>query len=262
MKKFLLGVVLVSTLLVTDRVNAADKEIVLATAGDIKPFSYEAKKGKLTGYDIEVVKATNQYMDGYKISYKRTAWESIFVGMDSGHYQIAANNLSYTAERAKKYLYSKPIAKNPLVLVVPTSSKISSLDNIGGKTTQDDTGTSTAQLVTDWNKEHSDKPSIIDYSGEDVAKRLLDLSNGEFDYLVFDKISVETIIDQKGYDLKVIAIETDNNPNNYIVFSKDSKDLQKQFNKALKTMYKNGQLEQLSQKYLGGSYLPDKEEVE
>ncbi|MBM7643574.1 amino acid ABC transporter substrate-binding protein [Streptococcus loxodontisalivarius] len=262
MKKFLLGLVLLSGLLVTNTVSAADKEVVLATAGDIKPFSYENKKGKLTGYDIEVVKAASKYMDGYKISYKRTAWESIFVGMDSGHYQIAANNLSYTDERAQKYLYSLPIAKNPLVLVVPESSKITSLDDIGGKTTQDDTGTSTAQLIEDWNKEHTSKPSTIDYSGEDVAKRLLDLSNGEFDYLVFDKISVETIIEQKGYDLKVIDLDTGNNPNNYIVFSKDSEDMQEQFNQALKTMYENGQLEKLSQKYLGGSYLPDKAELE
>ena len=60
---------------------------------------------------------------------------------------------------------------------------LTSLQDIAGKTTQDDTGTSTAKVVTDWNQSHSDNPATIQYSGEDVAKRLTDLANGEFDFL-------------------------------------------------------------------------------
>lgn len=127
---------------------------------------------------------------------------------------------------------------------------------------QDDTGTSTAKFVDDWNSQHSDNPSTIDYSGEDVTKRLLDLDDGEFDYLIFDKISVETIIKQKNLDLTVIELNTDDNPNNYIIFSSDSKQLQTAFNKAVKKLYNNGTLEKLSQKYLGGSYLPEASALE
>ncbi|MFC3928478.1 transporter substrate-binding domain-containing protein [Streptococcus caprae] len=237
------------------------KTVTVATAGDIKPFAYE-ENGELTGYDIEVIKAADEFLNDYEFTFKTTAWESIFVGMDSGKFQAAANNLSYTEERAAKYLYSLPIAKNPLVLVVASDSSITSLDDIGGKTTQDDTGTSTAKLVDDWNAKHTDNPSVINYSGEDVSKRLNDLSNGEFDYLVFDKISVETIVNQKGYDLKIIELDTDSNPNNYIVFSDDSQELQEQFNLAIQNLYQNGTLEKLSQAYLGGSYLPDKSELD
>lgn len=175
---------------------------------------------------------------------------------------MAANNLSYTKERASKYLYSVPIAKNPLVLVTKDGSDIKSLDDIAGKVTQDDTGTSTVKFVDDWNKKHSDSPSTIDYSGEDVTKRLLDLDSGEFDYLIFDKISVETIIKQKKLDLTVTDLKTDDNPNNYIIFSNDSKKLKLKFDKAVKKLYDKGVLETLSQKYLGGSYLPDKQAVE
>ena len=96
MKKVLLGFVCLAPLVLTSTVQAADKKVVVATAGDIKPFSYEDKAGELTGYDIEVIKAASKYLDGYKVTYKRTSWKSIFVGLDSGHYQIAANNLSYT----------------------------------------------------------------------------------------------------------------------------------------------------------------------
>lgn len=96
--------------------TASPKTIVVATAGDIPPFDFE-KDGSLTGYDVEVLKAVDEKLDQYKIEFQKTAWESIFPGVDAGRYQAAANNLSYTKERADKYLYSLPIAKKPLVLV-------------------------------------------------------------------------------------------------------------------------------------------------
>lgn len=70
------------------------QKVVVATAGNIRPFSYQ-DNGKLTGYDIEVIRAASKYIKGYDISFKITAWDSIFVGMDSGKFQIAANNLLY-----------------------------------------------------------------------------------------------------------------------------------------------------------------------
>lgn len=192
------------------------------------------RKGQLTGYNLGVLKEADELMDDHRFSFKKTSWESIFVGLDSGHYQVAANNISYTKERADKYLYSEPIATNPLVLVSPKNAKLKPL-NFGGLTTQDDTGASTAKLVTDWNKKHKDNPSTMDYSGEDVSKRLLDLDNGEFDYLIFDKISVKTIIKQKDLDLYVTSIKSQDNPNNCIIFS----DEQKTYRNPLIRLWKN-----------------------
>ena len=196
-------------------------------------------------------------LDQYKIEFQKTAWESIFPGVDAGRYQAAANNLSYTKERADKYLYSLPIAKNPLVLVSRKDKALTSLQDIAGKTTQDDTGTSTAKVVTDWNQNHSDNPTTIQYSGEDVAKRLTDLANGEFDFLIFDKISVQKIIQDRGLDL-----ESNDNPNNYIIFSSDQKEFKEQFDKVLKELYQDGTLEKLSKTFLGSSYLPDQSQLQ
>lgn len=263
MKKGIIVAGAILSSLVATTVFAADKEIVVATAGDVKPFDFVDKSGEITGYDAEVLKATDKLIDGYKVTFKKTAWKSIFPGIDSGRYQAAANNLSYTEERAKKYSYSLPIAKNPLVIVSKKGSAIKDLADIAGKTTHDDTGTSTAQIVEEWNKAHASKASTIDYTGEDVSKRLFDLNNGNFDYLIFDKISVNTIIKQKGLsELQVTELKTDQNTNNYIVFSKDSKDFRQRFNKAVKTLYKNGTLEKLSQKFFKGSYVPDKADLE
>ena len=157
--------------------------------------------------------------------------------------------------------HSLPIAKNPLVLLSRKDKALTSLQDIAGKTTQDDTGTSTAKVVTDWNQSHSDNPATIQYSGEDVAKRLTDLANGEFDFLIFAKISVQKIIQDRGLDLNVVDLESNDNPNNYIIFSSDQKEFKEQFDKVLKELYQDGTLEKLSKTHLGGSYLPDQSEL-
>ena len=236
---------------------ASPKIIVVATAGDIPPFDFE-QDGNLTGYDVEVLKAVDEKLDQYKIEFQKTAWESIFPGVDAGRYQAAANNLIYTKKRADKYLYSLP----PLVLVSRKDKALTSLQDIASKTTQDDTGTSTAKIVTDWNQSHSDNPATIQYSGEDVAKRLTDLANGEFDFLIFDKISVQKIIQDRGLDLNLVDLESNDNPNNYIIFSSDEKEFKEQFDKVLKELYQDGTLEKLSKTYLGGSYLPEQSQLQ
>ena len=245
----------------TSTATASPKTIVVATAGDVPPFDFE-QDGSLTGYDVEVLKAVDEKLDQYKIEFQKTAWESIFPGVDAGRYQAAANNLSYTKERADKYLYSLPIAKNPLVLVSRKDKALTSLQDIAGKTTQDDTGTSTAKVVTDWNQSHSDNPVTIQYSGEDVAKRLTDLANGEFDFLIFDKISVQKIIKDRGLDLSLVDLPSVDSPSNYIVFSSDQKEFKEQFDNVLKELYQDGTLEKLSNTYLGGSHLPDQSHLQ
>lgn len=244
----------------TTKETATPKTIVVATAGDVPPFDYE-ENGNLTGLDIEVLKAVDEKLNDYEIQFQRTAWESIFPGLDSGHYQAAANNLSYTKEREEKYLYSLPISNNPLVLVSTKKNPLTSLDQIADKTTQEDTGTSNAQFITNWNQKHPDNLATIQFSGEDIGKRILDHATGEFDFLVFDKVSVQKIIKDRGLDLSVVDLPSVDNPNNYIIFSSDQKEFKEQFDKVLKELYQDGTLEKLSNTYLGGSYLPDQSEL-
>ena len=65
--------------------------------------------------------------------------------------------ISYTKERAEKYLYAAPTAKNPNVLVVKKDDpSIKSLDDIGGKSTEVVQGTTSAKQLEEYNKQHSD----------------------------------------------------------------------------------------------------------
>ena len=88
------------------------------------------------------------------------------------------------------------------------------------------------------------------------------LSDGQFDYKIFDKIGVETVIKDQGLDnLKVIELPSDQQPYVYPIIAKEDKDLQKFVNKRIKELYDNGTLEKLSKKYFGGVYLPEAKDI-
>lgn len=237
-------------------------KVEVGTVGTTKPFSYEDKDGKLTGYDIEVLRAIFKDSDKYEVNFNKTKWASIFSGLDSDRYQIGANNISYSEERADKYLYASPYAKNPTVLVVRKGEGIKSLDDIGGKSTEVVQGTSTAQQLEDYNNEHSDNPTKINYTDGTIQQILANLNDGRTDYKIFERITVESIIKDQGLNnLEVIELPSDQQPYVYPIIASGQEDLQKFVNKRIKELYEDGTLEKLSQEFFGGSYLPDAKDI-
>ncbi|SUO78597.1 ABC transporter, substrate-binding protein [Streptococcus viridans] len=242
--------------------SSGKTEIKVATNASPKPFNYE-ENGKLTGYEIEVVRAIFKDSDKYKVKFETTEWSGIFAGLDSDRYQMAVNNISYTKERAGKYLYAAPTAKNPNVLVVKKSDKsIQSLDDIGGKTTEVVQGTTTAAQLEKYNQEHSGNPTKISYTKADFQQIMSHLNDGKFDYKIFAKIGVETVIkNQKLDNLKVIDLPSDQQPYVYPLLAKGQDELKTFVNRRIQELYKDGTLEKLSQKFFGGSYLPVEADV-
>ena len=238
------------------------KEIVVATNASPKPFNYE-ENGELTGYEIEVVRAIFKDSDKYDVKFEKTEWSGVFAGLDADRYQMAVNNISYTKERAEKYLYAAPTAKNPNVLVVKKDdNSIKSLDDIGGKSTEVVQGTTTAKQLEDYNKQHADNPTILNYTKADFQQIMVRLSDGQFDYKIFDKIGVETVIKNQGLDnLKVIELPSDQQPYVYPLLAKGQDELKSFVDKRIQELYKDGTLEKLSKQFFGDTYLPAEADI-
>ena len=226
------------------------KTIEVGTVGTTKPFSYEDKDGKLTGYEIEVLREIFKGSDKYEVNFNKTKWASVFSGLDSDRYQIGANNISYSEDRAGKYLYTNPYAKNPTVLVVRKGVNIKSLDDIGGKSTEVVQGTSTAKQLEKYNEEHSSNPTTINYTDGTIQQILANLNDGRSDYKIFERITVDTIIKDQGLDnVEVIELPS------------EQEELQTFMNKRIKELYEDGTLEKLSKEFFGGTYLPDAKDI-
>lgn len=241
--------------------NSGKEEVFFATVGTTAPFSYE-KDGKLTGYDIEVAKAVFKDSSKYKVSFKKTEWSSMFTGLDSSKYQMAGNNVSFTKERASKYLFSYPTGTTPSVLVVPKDSNIKTYDDIKNHSTQVVQGTTTAAQLEDYNKSNPDHQVTLKYTNENITQILANLNDGKADFKIFDAPTVNTIIKNQGLDhLKTIPLESKEQPYIYFIFGQDQKDLQKFVNKRLKELQKDGTLRQLAKEYLGGEFKPQADQL-
>ena len=241
---------------------ASKKEIIVATNATPKPFNYE-ENGELTGYEIEVVRAIFKDSDKYDVKFEKTEWSGVFAGLDADRYNMAVSNISYTKERAEKYLYAAPTAKNPNVLVVKKDDpSIKSLDDIGGKSTEVVQGTTSAKQLEDYNKQHSDNPTVLKYTKADFQQIMGRLSDGQFDYKIFDKIGVETVIKNQGLDnLKVIELPSDQQPYVYPLLAKGQDELKTFVDKRIQELYKDGTLEKLSKQFFGDTYLPAEADI-
>lgn len=242
----------------------AKKEIVVATSGAPKPFSYADDKGDVTGYDIEVVKAIFKELPDYTVKFEKTEFTSVLAGLDTDRYQIGANNFAMNDERKEKYIYSDPIFRNQYVIAVPEDvENISSFADLKGKSTEVSPGLNYATALENYNTENPDAKVTIDYSEAELLNVLQNVESGKYDFQLIDKAMGQLFIDEHGLKLKLVDLSEDDSeriatPYSYLLLSKtdDGEKLVDEVNTALKTIIENGTVSEISQKFLGGDFAP------
>ena len=72
MEDHLIKIVILNQVVVCD-----SKTLKVGTEGTYAPFTFHNKQDKLTGYDIDVIKAVAKEK-GYKLKFNETSWDSMF----------------------------------------------------------------------------------------------------------------------------------------------------------------------------------------
>ena len=110
-------------------------EMVVATEGAWTPWTYHDEQGTLVGFDVEVAQAIAAKL-GVTARFVETEWDGIFAGLDSRRYDIAANGVEVTEERAAKYNFSTPYGYIRTALIVRgDNTDIQSFEDLKGKHT-------------------------------------------------------------------------------------------------------------------------------
>ncbi|ARE10746.1 L-Cystine ABC transporter periplasmic cystine-binding protein TcyA [Lactococcus lactis subsp. lactis] len=250
--------------------DSSDKAIsvVIATDGATKPFTYSDSQGNLTGYDIEVARAVFKKLPQYKVKFQVTDFSGISPGIDSGRYQMGANDFGWEKSRAEKYYFSSPLSKSNNAVLVK-SGTYKTLADLAGKSTIGNPASNYTKSIQDWNKANPDKEIKISYSADSTSinTRFTQVESGKIDFMLYDKISLESAVQEQGFDnLKIEDISMDtgdaeHDGYEYFLFGKDSqgKKLQKDVNGVLAKMQADGSLAKISKKYLGGDFVPKAE---
>jgi len=241
--------------------------VLVGTGAYPNPYTYQDDDGTIKGIDIDLLRAVFEG-SSYDLEIEATEFASVLAGLDTDRYQIGANSFSKTAEREEKYLFSKPIYRNPLGVVVPIDSDIDSFDDLAGKVTSGEPSISYSVIIENYNKENPDNPITINYTEKDLVLQFQDVIDGVSDFKLESAITASIILKSSGLDkqLKVVELPADavksRSAYSYYIFPKtdEGEALRDFVNGRLAELRTDGTLQELYQTYFGGDYLPSDDE--
>lgn len=233
--------------------------VTVAQTADSKPYAY--KEGdKLTGFDIEVLRAIDKKLPDYKFDFKIVTDEAILTDLDAGRSQIGANNFGKTPEREKKYLFTYPISENVNAIFSSVANNYTSIKDLIGKKTEIPAGTNYGAIFEAWNKKHPDEKINVTYSERSLADRLAAVESGQIDFLFASKLAAENFAKRSGVTVASNIPDLKDYPTfktyEYFILEETNTKLKTQMDKALKSLSDDGTLKKLSEQFYGGDYAP------
>ena len=104
----------------------------VGTEANYAPYEFKDEYGNVTGFDIELMQYIGENQ-GFKIEVYNDPWEGLFDNLDNKSRDMVAAGLTYSSERASKYLVSDAYAPLPTSLVyLDDSLNIKSLNDLSG----------------------------------------------------------------------------------------------------------------------------------
>lgn len=223
----------------------AKGEIVVATEGAWAPWTYHDEQGNLVGFDVDVAKAIADKL-GVTATFAETEWDGIFAGLDAGRYDIAANGVEVTDERAEKYNFTTPYGYIRTALIVRgDNDDITSFEDLAGKHTANSIASTYMTLAESYGAtavgvDTLDQTIQMVLSGR--ADATLNAEVSFYDYMAVHPDA----------NIKVVAL-TDDASRVSIPVRKDEKSasLLEAINQAIAELDEEGELSRISEKYFG-----------
>ena len=104
--------------------------IKVGTEANYAPYEFKDEYGNVTGFDVELMQYIGENQ-GFKVEVYNDTWEQLFGNLDNKSRDMVAAGLTYSSERANKYLLSDAYAPLPTSLVyLEDSLDIKSLNDL------------------------------------------------------------------------------------------------------------------------------------
>ena len=221
-------------------------ELIIATEGNWAPWTFhDEETNDLVGFDVEVATLIAEKL-GVKATFVECPWESIFAGIDSERYDIAANGVEITDERGEKYDFSTPYGYIRTALVVKGDNEdIKTFEDLAGKTTVNSIASTYMTLAESYGATATGV-STLDLTIENVLYGRADATlNAEVS--IYDYLSVHP-----DANIKIVAL-TDEASQVSIPVRKGEENASflEAVNQAIAELAEEGELSRLSEKYFG-----------
>ncbi|MFF2658001.1 ABC transporter substrate-binding protein [Kitasatospora sp. NPDC058032] len=173
--------------LVPEEIRKRGKLTVADSLGTTPPLDFYADDDKtVIGVDPDIASLIGNVL-GLDIEFNPVSWENIFVGLDSGKYDVGVSNITVTEARKEKYDFAT-YRLDILGFEAKKGSgwKVAGPKDIAGRTVAVSSGTNQEKLLVAWNEENVRnglKPADIKYF-QNASDYYLALASGRIDMYV------------------------------------------------------------------------------
>ncbi|MGZ0150860.1 ABC transporter substrate-binding protein [Kribbella sp. WER1] len=155
-----------------------------SAGGGQPPLGFTADDNRTPiGVEIDIAYLVASVL-GLQPDIETTSWENLFLGLDSGKYQVGISNIGVSELRKEKYDFaSYRLGLHAFEAKKGSGLKISGPADIAGKTVAVGSGTLQEAILVDWNKQNvaaGRKPATIKYY-QQSADTYLALQSGRID---------------------------------------------------------------------------------
>lgn len=222
---------------------AKGKSITVASDATWPPMEFVDANKKIVGFDIDFMSAVAKEA-GLQVTFKNTAWDGIFAGVEAGQYDAIISSVTITDERKAKYDFTIPYVNIGQILVVPKAEKGTKISDLKGKKLGAQIGTTGAMEIK--------KVAGVELKTYDeVGLAFEDMAAGRIAGVVCDEPTAITYaLQKKEYSAKFKIVGKPFTKEAYgIVVKKGNKELVEQLNKGIVAVQKKKIDQQLKKKW-------------
>lgn len=233
------------------------QKIIVGTGTQFPNVCFIDDKGKLTGYDVELVRKVDEKLPEYEFEFKTMEFSNLLLSLETNKIDFIAHELEVNEERKQKFLFNnEPYNNFPLYVTVRQDNKdIQSIKDLKGKKAIVTATSNSAVFLEKYNKENNAGINIV-YSGSGADDTNNQIRTGRADATITTPFAVDFYNKQADAKQKVVG-EPLQDSKVYFLLRKDETTLQKRIDEALAELKKEGVVSELSKKWLGADYLVD-----
>ena len=205
-----------------------------------KPMEY-IEGDKIVGFDVDLTQAIADKL-GLKLDYQSTAWDGLFPALIAHKFDMAISSITITDERKKEMDFSDPYFKTDQAVAMLAGAGIDSAEKLNGKKAG-------VQIGTTGELEAKKISGLTVNTYDDIMMAFEDLKAGRIDVVIADSYLVYAYANMNKEFEVGFAITT--NEQLGIAFAKDTPDLVKAVNGALKAVKDSGKYDEIYKKWFG-----------
>ena len=178
----------------------------------------------------------------------------MFLGLESGKFDMIANQVTKNPEREEKYAFSDDyLTTGAQIIVKKGRTDIKSLNDLKGKKVLICLGCNYQKMLTEYDTKNEINPG--NYEGSETIA-LEEIAEGKIDATIHDRLVAAYFNKKKGSELIETVGDVMEKKSVYFVYRKDAKseEIKNRMNKALEEMKKDGTLAKLSMQWFNEDY--------